>query len=178
MFLPTTYSILTPLVLVVLYRPPTVWSPQGKLAHQPGFWASLSSARRMYSVTRDSVQIEDFFLIIYKKRNRFHLYFLYLMRRHHRLKTLCSEMTSLVLHDHNTVHQNDRQTRHRHDDLPQVPTCCSCHIMGYSYVYPPLSKNSDRLDGHSGGSFYVYDFVKYSWENKYFRNQIPSHYIS
>ena len=87
-------------------------------------------------------------------------------------------MISLVLHDHYTVHQNDRQIRHRHDDLPQVPTCCSCHIMGYSYVYPPLSKNSDRLDGHSGGSFYVYDFVKYSWENKYFRNLIPSHYIS
>ena len=25
-------------------------------------------------------------------------------------------------------------------DIYKVPTCCSCHIMGYSYVYPPLKK--------------------------------------
>ena len=25
-------------------------------------------------------------------------------------------------------------------DIYKVPTCCSCHIMGYSYVYPPLSQ--------------------------------------
>ena len=30
----------------------------------------------------------------------------------------------------------------------QVPTCCSCHIMGYSYVYPPLKTPhaSSRID--------------------------------
>ncbi len=31
----------------------------------------------------------------------------------------------------------------------QVPTCCSCHIMGYSYVYPPLKTSSyadSRID--------------------------------
>ena len=29
----------------------------------------------------------------------------------------------------------------------QVPSCCSCHIMGYSYVYPPLSKSaSSKID--------------------------------
>ena len=27
-----------------------------------------------------------------------------------------------------------------HMDIYKVPTCCSCHIMGYSYVYPPLKK--------------------------------------
>ena len=27
-----------------------------------------------------------------------------------------------------------------HMDIYKVPTCCSCHIMGYSYVYPPLGK--------------------------------------
>ncbi len=25
---------------------------------------------------------------------------------------------------------------------PQVPTCCSCHIMGYAYLYPPLKKEA------------------------------------
>lgn len=31
--------------------------------------------------------------------------------------------------------------------LFQVPTCCSCHIMGYSYVYPPLTHSaSERND--------------------------------
>ena len=25
-------------------------------------------------------------------------------------------------------------------DIYKVPACCSCHIMGYSYVYPPLNK--------------------------------------
>ncbi len=24
----------------------------------------------------------------------------------------------------------------------QVPTCCSCHIMGYAYLYPPLKKSA------------------------------------
>ena len=32
--------------------------------------------------------------------------------------------------------------------------------MGYSYVYPPLSKNSDRLDAHSG-------FTKHKYKRKY-----------
>lgn len=29
-----------------------------------------------------------------------------------------------------------------HMDIFKVPTCCSCHIMGYSYVYPPLRQGS------------------------------------
>jgi len=33
------------------------------------------------------------------------------------------------------------QERGLHMDIFKVPTCCSCHVMGYSYVYPPLSKN-------------------------------------
>ncbi len=33
-----------------------------------------------------------------------------------------------------------------HMDIYKVPTCCSCHIMGYSYVYPPL-----KGLGHGGG---------------------------
>ena len=28
--------------------------------------------------------------------------------------------------------------------LLKVPTCCSCHIMGYSYVYPPIGKKELR----------------------------------
>ena len=27
-------------------------------------------------------------------------------------------------------------------DIYKVPTCCSCHIMGYSYVYPPLKRGA------------------------------------
>ena len=32
-------------------------------------------------------------------------------------------------------------------DIYKVPTCCSCHIMGYSYVYPPLKPS---LSGKTG----------------------------
>ena len=32
-------------------------------------------------------------------------------------------------------------------DIYKVPTCCSCHIMGYSYVYPPLKKQ-DQSPAH------------------------------
>ena len=31
------------------------------------------------------------------------------------------------------------------DNVPrfqQVPTCCSCHIGGYAYMYPPLPKDA------------------------------------
>ena len=32
----------------------------------------------------------------------------------------------------------------------QVPTCCSCHIMGYSYVYPPLKKGAEQSPASHG----------------------------
>ena len=32
-------------------------------------------------------------------------------------------------------------------DIYKVPTCCSCHIMGYSYVYPPLSSSAAAKSG-------------------------------
>ena len=34
----------------------------------------------------------------------------------------------------------------------QVPTCCSCHIMGYSYVYPPLKKGGEQSPATHGSS--------------------------
>lgn len=44
-------------------------------------------------------------------------------------------------------------------DIYKVPTCCSCHIMGYSYVYPPLKPaasskvdQSPLLNPNAGGS--------------------------
>ena len=36
--------------------------------------------------------------------------------------------------------------------LFQVPTCCSCHIMGYSYVYPPLEKGTEQSPASHGPS--------------------------
>lgn len=36
------------------------------------------------------------------------------------------------------------KSRGLHMDIYKVPTCCSCHIMGYSYVYPPLSKGEKK----------------------------------
>ena len=36
------------------------------------------------------------------------------------------------------------------DSVFQVPTCCSCHIMGYSYVYPPLGGKAEGKSGASG----------------------------
>ena len=31
-------------------------------------------------------------------------------------------------------------------DIYKVPSCCSCHIMGYSYVYPPLKSASSKSE--------------------------------
>ena len=37
-------------------------------------------------------------------------------------------------------------------DIYKVPSCCSCHIMGYSYVYPPLKSGPFAFILLLGGS--------------------------
>ena len=53
----------------------------------------------------------------------------------HHYKSQCSQ----VYNYHRLLSWN--KERGLHMDIYKVPTCCSCHIMGYSYVYPPLNKD-------------------------------------
>jgi len=56
----------------------------------------------------------------------------------HHYKSQCSQ----VYNYHRLLSWN--KARGLHMDIYKVPTCCSCHIMGYSYVYPPLSKGAAK----------------------------------
>ena len=52
----------------------------------------------------------------------------------HHYKSQCSQV-----YNYHRLLSWDKE-RGLHMDIYKVPTCCSCHIMGYSYVYPPLKK--------------------------------------
>lgn len=54
----------------------------------------------------------------------------------HHYKSQCSQ----VYNYHRLLSWD--KTRGLHMDIYKVPTCCSCHIMGYSYVYPPLKSSA------------------------------------
>jgi len=54
----------------------------------------------------------------------------------HHYKSQCSQV-----YNYHRLLSWDKE-RGLHMDIYKVPTCCSCHIMGYSYVYPPLKKPS------------------------------------
>ena len=63
--------------------------------------------------------------------------------------------------------------------IAKVPTCCSCHIMGYSYVYPPLGgkKNRPKHAPHSSFDFehppqlpHHHDF-DHDFDNDLFRHE-------
>jgi len=56
----------------------------------------------------------------------------------HHYKSQCSQ----VYNYHRLLSWD--QERGLHMDIYKVPTCCSCHIMGYSYVYPPLKKGAEQ----------------------------------
>ena len=56
----------------------------------------------------------------------------------HHYKSQCSQ----VYNYHRLLSWN--KARGLHMDIYKVPTCCSCHIMGYSYVYPPLSTKAGK----------------------------------
>jgi len=57
----------------------------------------------------------------------------------HHYKSQCSQ----VYNYHRLLSWN--KERGLHMDIYKVPTCCSCHIMGYSYVYPPLNNKVQEL---------------------------------
>lgn len=54
----------------------------------------------------------------------------------HHYKSQCSQV-----YNYHRLLSWDKE-RGLHMDIYKVPTCCSCHIMGYSYVYPPLSSSA------------------------------------
>jgi len=54
----------------------------------------------------------------------------------HHYKSQCSQ----VYNYHRLLSWD--KARGLHMDIYKVPSCCSCHIMGYSYVYPPLKDGS------------------------------------
>jgi len=62
----------------------------------------------------------------------------------HHYKSQCSQ----VYNYHRLLSWD--QERGLHMDIYKVPTCCSCHIMGYSYVYPPLKKGAEQSLGVHG----------------------------
>ena len=59
----------------------------------------------------------------------------------HHYKSQCSQV-----YNYHRLLSWDKE-RGLHMDIYKVPTCCSCHIMGYSYVYPPLKKQ-DQSPAH------------------------------
>ena len=59
----------------------------------------------------------------------------------HHYKSQCSQV-----YNYHRLLSWDKE-RGLHMDIYKVPTCCSCHIMGYSYVYPPLKK-PDQSPAH------------------------------
>jgi len=61
----------------------------------------------------------------------------------HHYKSQCSQV-----YNYHRLLSWDKE-RGLHMDIYKVPTCCSCHIMGYSYVYPPLKKNDKTPAVHS-----------------------------
>ena len=61
----------------------------------------------------------------------------------HHYKSQCSQV-----YNYHRLLSWDKE-RGLHMDIYKVPTCCSCHIMGYSYVYPPLKKASQSPAIHS-----------------------------
>jgi len=58
----------------------------------------------------------------------------------HHYKSQCSQ----VYNYHRLLSWD--KTRGLHMDIYKVPSCCSCHIMGYSYVYPPLKSASSKSE--------------------------------
>ena len=60
----------------------------------------------------------------------------------HHYKSQCSQ----VYNYHRLLSWN--KARGLHMDIYKVPTCCSCHIMGYSYVYPPLGQGKKGKQDH------------------------------
>jgi len=62
----------------------------------------------------------------------------------HHYKSQCSQ----VYNYHRLLSWD--QERGLHMDIYKVPTCCSCHIMGYSYVYPPLKKGAGQSPASHG----------------------------
>ncbi|TRY80411.1 hypothetical protein TCAL_16787 [Tigriopus californicus] len=57
----------------------------------------------------------------------------------HHYKSQCSQV-----YNYHRLLSWDKE-RGLHMDIYKVPTCCSCHIMGYSYVYPPLKSSQGGL---------------------------------
>ena len=58
----------------------------------------------------------------------------------HHYKSQCSQV-----YNYHRLLSGDK-TRGLHIDIYKVPSCCSCHIMGYSYVYPPLKSASSKSE--------------------------------
>merc|ERR1719483_1729997 len=67
----------------------------------------------------------------------------------HHYKSQCSQ----VYNYHRLLSWD--QERGLHMDIYKVPTCCSCHIMGYSYVYPPLKSGPFAFILLFGGSISI-----------------------
>ena len=61
----------------------------------------------------------------------------------HHYKSQCSQV-----YNYHRLLSWDKE-RGLHMDIYKVPTCCSCHIMGYSYVYPPLKKQDQSPAIHA-----------------------------
>ena len=64
----------------------------------------------------------------------------------HHYKSQCSQV-----YNYHRLLSWDKE-RGLHMDIYKVPTCCSCHIMGYSYVYPPLTKGGNAKSSSVGAA--------------------------
>lgn len=58
-------------------------------------------------------------------------------------------------------------TRGLHVDIFKVPTCCSCHLVGYKESFPPLASPSNSIGGGKRNKFNDYDSASSNRNSQY-----------
>lgn len=58
-------------------------------------------------------------------------------------------------------------TRGLHVDIFKVPTCCSCHLVGYKEAFPPLASPSNSLTSGKRNKFRDYDSASSNRNSQY-----------